>query len=118
MPFYDVSELHEIPLVNGITLTAIYGEKVSVSFLNLPPLSRLPIHHHVNEQVGIVLEGEIEYTIGEETRICGKGMAFVIPPNVPHSLVVVSERPAKLADIFTPPRKITEPLKYLEERKE
>jgi quercetin dioxygenase-like cupin family protein len=118
MPFYNVNELHEIPLVNGITLAAVYGEKISVSFLNLPPLSRLPIHHHANEQVGIVLDGEIEYTIGEETRVCGKGMAFVIPPNVPHSLVVVSERAAKLADIFTPPRKITEPLKYLEEQKE
>lgn len=113
MAFYDVSELQEVPLVNGITLSAIYGEKISVSFLNLPPLSRLPIHHHPNEQVGIVLDGEIEYTIGEETRLCRKGMAFVIPPNAPHSLVVVSDKSAKLADIFTPPRKITEPLHYL-----
>jgi quercetin dioxygenase-like cupin family protein len=102
-------------LINGITLKAIYSEKSSVSFLDLPAFSRIPTHHHSNEQIGVILEGEMEYTIGKETRVCGKGTAFVIPPNTPHSLVVVSNKPAKLIDVFTPRREITEPLKYVEE---
>ncbi len=68
-------------------------------------------------KVGIVLDGEIEYTIGERQRVWKRDGVCHSTENVPHSLVGVSERAAKLADIFTPPRKITEPLKYLEEQK-
>lgn len=114
MPFYELKDIHEIPLVHGITIKAIYGEKMSASFLDLPAFSRIPTHHHPNEQIGIVLEGELQYTIGEETKLCGKGTAFVIPPNVPHA-IVVSEKRAKLVDIFTPQREVTEPLTYFEE---
>ncbi|MBD3305277.1 cupin domain-containing protein [candidate division KSB3 bacterium] len=108
MAFYELSDLGDTPLINGITLKAIYGENLSASFLELPSFSRVPPHHHSNEQIGIVLQGEIEYTIGGETQVCHEGMAFVIPPNVCHSLVVVSERPAKLVDVFTPIRKASE----------
>jgi quercetin dioxygenase-like cupin family protein len=114
MPFFELQDIQDIPLVNGITLKAVYGEKCSVSFLELSPFSSIPAHHHENEQIGIVIEGELEYTIGDETRRCRNGTAFVVPPNTIHSAVVVSEQPAKLIDVFTPPRKITESLKYTE----
>lgn len=117
MPFFHLREIDEIPLVNGITIKAIYSEKSSVSFLTLPPFSRIPPHHHPNEQIGIVIEGELEYTIGDETQLCPEGTTFVIPPNAIHSVTVVSQQPARLIDIFTPPRKITEPLKYIEDEK-
>ncbi len=115
MAFYHLDDIQAIPLVNGITIKAVYSEKSSVSFLDLPPFSRIPMHHHENEQIGVVLEGEIEYTIDNETHLCRPGMTFVIPPNAPHSAVVVSKDPAKLIDVFTPPRKVTEPLNYTEE---
>jgi quercetin dioxygenase-like cupin family protein len=114
MSFYHLEEIQAIPLVNGITVKAIYSEKSSVSFLDLPPYSRIPMHHHENEQIGGVLEGEIEYTIENETAVCTPGMTFVIPPNAHHAAVVVSNTPAKLIDIFTPPRDLTEPLRYKE----
>lgn len=114
MSFYKLEDIQAIPLVNGITIKAIYSEKSSISFLDLPPYSRIPMHHHENEQIGVVLEGEIEYTIGDETVLCHTGMTFVVPPNVHHAAVVVSKKPAKLLDVFTPPRKVTEPLRYAE----
>ena len=95
MSFYELKNIQEVPLVSGITVKAIHAKKCSVSFLDLPAFSRIPTHHHPSEQIGVVLEGEVEYTIENETKICGKGSAFVIPPNVPHSLVVVSKKPAK-----------------------
>lgn len=106
MPFFELQKIRDIPLVNGITLKAIYGEKCSASFLELPPFSSIPAHHHENEQIGIVIEGELEYTIGGETRHCHKGTAFVIPPNTVHFGVVISDQPAKLIDFFTPPREV------------
>lgn len=112
MAFFDVSKMQEVPLVEGIRIKAVYGHQCSVSFLELEPFARLPEHHHVNEQIGVVLEGEIEYTIGAETKVCGPGTAFLIPPNTHHSAIVVSHQPVKLLDIFAPPRDLDEPLHY------
>jgi quercetin dioxygenase-like cupin family protein len=111
MPFYELKDVLGIPLVNGITIRAIYGQNVSVSFLEFAAYSTIPPHAHPNEQVGIVEEGALLYTIGDETKLCQAGSAFVIPPNVMHSATVVSDKPAKLIDVFTPPRNIQEPLK-------
>jgi len=112
MPFYELKDIQEIPLVNGITIKAIYGQSVSVSFLEFAPYSQIPPHAHPNEQIGIVMEGALQYTIGGESRLCPAGTAFVIPPNTVHAAMVVSDKPAKLIDVFTPPRDIQESLKY------
>ena len=114
MPFFEMQNIQTLPLVEGISIKAIYGEQCSASFLELAPFSRLPEHHHENEQIGLVLEGELEYTIGGEMKLCRKGMAFLIPPNTPHSCVVVSQKPAKIVDIFAPPRDLNKPLTYTE----
>ena len=112
MPFYELKEVQTLPLVNGITIKAIYGNSVSVSFLEFPAYSTIPPHAHPNEQIGIVTEGALHYTINGESRLCPAGTAFVIPPNAVHSATVVSDQPAKLIDVFTPPRNIMEPLKF------
>ena len=116
MPFYEVKDLQETPLVGGVTIKAVYGEKVSVSFLNLASYSTILPHHHDNEQMGIVLEGEMEYTIGDETRTCREGTIFVIPPQITHSVRVISSRPAKIIDIFAPPREAAESMKVIDKK--
>ncbi len=112
--FYELKDLSATPVLNGITMKAVYGEKSSIAFVELPAYSRIPLHHHSSEQIGIVLEGEIEYTVEGETKICGKGSMFIVPPNAHHSLVVVSNKTAKLIDIFTPKRELTKALNYVE----
>jgi len=114
MPFFELSDIQEAPLINGITIKGISGENISVSFLEFPPFARIPPHRHPNEQIGIVEDGELEYTIGDRTMVCRKGMAFLVPPNTTHSAAVVSEQPVRLVDVFTPPRRFTEPLKFEE----
>jgi mannose-6-phosphate isomerase-like protein (cupin superfamily) len=49
------------------------------------------------------LEGEAEFTIGDEKRIVKPGMAYLIPSNVKHK-VVTSDKPVLALDIFSPPR--------------
>ena len=114
--FYELKDLPEIPLVNGITTKAVSGEKSSVAFVDLPPMSHVDLHHHSREQIGIVLEGEVEYTIEGEIKHCRKGTVFVVPPNAHHSLVVTSEKGAKMLDIFTPKRDMTAAFKYVEKK--
>ncbi len=115
--FYELRDLSNIPLLNGVTMKAVYGDKSSVAFVDLPAFSRIPLHHHSSEQIGIVLDGEIEYTVEGETKVCGKGSMFIVPPNANHSLVVVSSKTAKLVDIFTPKRELTKALTYVEPAK-
>jgi quercetin dioxygenase-like cupin family protein len=114
MPFYELQDIQEIPLVNGITIKAVYGNHVSVSFLEFPANSTIPPHVHPNEQIGIVTDGALHYTINGEGKLCSVGSVFVIPPNAVHSARVVSDKPAKMIDVFTPSRNIMEPLSYTE----
>jgi len=114
MPFFNLDDVQAVPLVEGITVKAIYGDKVSASFLELAPFASIPPHHHDNEQIGIVLEGEVDYTIGSETMRCRRGAAFIVPSNTIHSGVVVSKEPARLISLLTPPRQVSEPLKTAE----
>ncbi len=60
-------------------------------------------HSHSNEQTGIVLDGEMKLTIGNETRLCQKGDAFAVPGNVEHS-VANGDKLTITVEAFSPPR--------------
>ena len=49
------------------------------------------------------MEGRLRFRIGSEEQVAGPGDAFIIPPNVVH-WGVVEEGPARVLDIFSPPR--------------
>ena len=59
-------------------------------------------HSHPHEQMTIVLKGEIEFTLCEETKLLKTGEAVAIPSNIVHGLVALTE--TELLDIFTPVR--------------
>ncbi len=88
-----------------VTSQIVWGERITLSYVSIEPNNPIPpLHKHPHEQMGMVLEGEVGLTIGEETRILKKGDAFLIPPNVPHGLSAPSKKPARVLDIFSPPR--------------
>ena len=62
----------------------------------------LPMHNHIHEQSTQVLEGKFEMTIGDETKIYEKGDLAVIPPNVIHGGVALTN--CQLFDVFSPVR--------------
>lgn len=71
--------------------------------VDLESFAILPSHSHYHEQAGIVLEGELEFTIAGETRLLQQGDLYFIPSNIEHS-VRVSSSPAKVLDVFHPVR--------------
>ena len=74
-----------------------------LSRVMLEPNSVVPMHSHPHEQAGIIVEGALEFTIGEETRIYTVGEMYIIPGNVAHS-VRTGNQPAVALDIFSPVR--------------
>jgi len=60
-------------------------------------------HSRPNEQTGIVIDGEMKLTIGNESRLCQKGDAFAIPGNVEHS-VTNGDKLTIIVEAFSPSR--------------
>ena len=63
----------------------------------------MPEHRHPQEQLGVVVRGELTLTIGGDSRLRRAGEMWVIPSDVPHS-VVVGPQGCSVAEAFSPPR--------------
>lgn len=98
-----VDELAPYLLMAGISARAVHGERVTVSVVDLDAGLDMVAHRHHNEQVGVVVRGELTFTIGGETRVRRPGDMWVIPPGVPHS-VTVGEHGCTVVEVFAPPR--------------
>ncbi len=59
-------------------------------------------HSHMNDQVGYVVFGQFEVSIGGQTRLCVAGDSYAIPGGVLHSGRVLED--TLTIDIFSPPR--------------
>tara|TARA_Y100001970_G_scaffold154371_1_gene189127 strand:+ start:68 stop:394 length:327 start_codon:yes stop_codon:yes gene_type:complete len=103
MYFFDESELTEINRAEGVVLKTLWGEKIMMSLVELSAGAIVPEHVHENEQAGLVLEGEFEFIIGNESKVISKGEYYMIPGNIPHK-VITGTKPARALDIFSPPR--------------
>lgn len=55
-------------------------------------------HHHPNEEVWTVIEGELEVTIDGETAIASAGYVGVVPGDAPHSVRALSDGRAMVAN--------------------
>jgi quercetin dioxygenase-like cupin family protein len=92
------------PVRKGIDRKAFTGEGCTLALHRLQPGHELLPHTHPNEQIVYILEGEVDFHIGEETvRLTGGGLALV-PPGVLHYVEVVGDKPALNLDVFTPAR--------------
>ncbi len=88
-----------------VTTKLVWGENLMLSYVTIAPNAEIPpLHSHPHEQMGIVLEGEITLTIGQETRKLKKTDAFWVPPNTLHGLAAPSDKIALVLDVFTPTR--------------
>ena len=87
----------------GFLVHAVCGQRMTLSHVTLQPHSEAPLHSHPHEQMGIVLEGEFKFTIGDETRLLEKGDMYLVPPNITHGGSTHSEQ-ALILDVFSPPR--------------
>jgi quercetin dioxygenase-like cupin family protein len=103
MPFINIQDIEPLEVVPGCRMRTPFGENLMLSYLEMDEGAVVPLHDHPHEQGGILLEGRVELTIGDEVRVCEVGEMFLIPPNVPHKAVAVGG-PARVLDVFSPIR--------------
>lgn len=69
-------------------------------YVSLAPGMHLARHQDSAEEVLVILEGELEVTIGDETRRVGAGDLAVVPAMVPHGAVNVGAGTARFVGVF------------------
>jgi quercetin dioxygenase-like cupin family protein len=89
--------------ISGLTMQTLTGGQLMANWVTIEPRRIVPRHQHPHEQLGVMLEGALELTIGDETRFLRPGDAYTIPPNLPHS-AATREEGCVVLDVFTPPR--------------
>jgi quercetin dioxygenase-like cupin family protein len=67
------------------------------------PTARAP-HDHPFDQLSFVLEGEMEFEVGNQTFRVGPGEVLVIPPDAKHTARALGSNTALSLDIFAPAR--------------
>ena len=77
-------------------------ETMTIGRILLAAGAVVPSHHHVHEQVANVLEGRLQFVVGDDERVVSAGESVFIPSEVPHSVEALDD--SVLLDVFSPRR--------------
>jgi quercetin dioxygenase-like cupin family protein len=86
-PFRTWNGRESFEFVDGVRLHAIGGEQVLLCRVQYAPGKQVPWHAHpATEQVMLILEGEVEMTIEDETTTLRPGDVCVVNRGLHHKL--------------------------------
>ena len=72
------------------------AHSLKISELVMSPGSSLRLHTHPHDEAIILLEGSVEMTAGEESRVVTQGHTLLAPLGIPHKLANTSSNDARL----------------------
>jgi len=85
MPFLDTNTLPQDERRPGWLGRYFHSPTLTFAHWDFKAGADIHAHSHEQEEVWQVIEGELEVTIGGETRVAGPGMVAVVPPHTGHS---------------------------------
>lgn len=101
MPYPDFIKAFpaiDVPFPEDVVQTAvIQSDDGLVAFFTFLKDMELPPHSH-GAQWGTVVEGEIKFTIGGETKDCKAGDSYSIPAGVEHGALIKAG--TRVIDVF------------------
>ncbi len=87
----------------GVEIFTNHGQHLMLSLVEFQPGAVVEEHSHPHEQLGLMLEGEMEFVIGGQSQIVRPGQMWRIPGGVPHK-AIAGDRPVRALDVFYPIR--------------
>ena len=97
------SENPTIEICPGITRRTITNGKTMYQMMaTLAAGSRMPEHHHPQEQIVHILEGKMRLIVDGVAHELSTGDSVYLASNVPHGVEVML--PTRVLDTFSPPR--------------
>ena len=101
--FVNPDECSQYEIFPGVNIQTMAGRQVMLSVVDMQPNAVVELHHHPHEQIGILLQGELHFTIGGEKQTLHPGQMWRIPGDVEHK-VIAGPKGAKALDVFNPIR--------------
>ncbi|NBW36168.1 MAG: cupin domain-containing protein [Cytophagia bacterium] len=102
MASIDISKIEPKEIIKGFKGKFIHTENTTLAFWEVEKGASIPLHAHIHEQTTQVVEGKFELTVDGETKIYENGLVAVIPSNVVHGGVALTN--CKIFDVFSPVR--------------
>ncbi len=103
----NLNDLDTFPLIqvwgDDVRARRVQGERITLAIVELAPNAIVPEHRHIAEQLGLVIEGEMHFTLDGETRTLGPGGTWRILSERPHNVQAGPEG-AVVIDVFSPVR--------------
>jgi len=104
--FHNIDDLADgilRELAPGLSTRIFAGEHAMLSIVTIAPHAEGVMHHHPEEQWGLLLEGSAVRIQGGEEIMVQKGDFWRTPGGVPHTMRA-GPQGARVLDIFSPPR--------------
>ena len=89
---------------NNVTRRVFSGKSSMMVMNELLPSSKPNLHQHPHEQLTYIVKGTCKFVLGDEVLEMAAGDIILVPPDVPHSLEVTSNKPVLNLDVFSPIR--------------
>ena len=97
------SEVPPFSPAPGIQVQPVIGESLMTCWIAMEPGAIVAEHSHVNEQLGVVVEGSVTLTVEGEARELVVGDAYFVPSDLAHNGVAGADG-VLLVETFVPIR--------------
>lgn len=84
MRFTNIKQISERQIFRGICGRYFHGERMTCGDVVLDPETDIPMHQHFHEQLTYLLEGRMEFVVGDEKSVMEPGDIAIIPGGVLH----------------------------------
>ena len=109
MPIFKYADLPVATPAPDTLRRQVYTDNMMVTVVDFVngPSPAAPPHQHPHEQISYIVEGKVNFIIGEgddkTVSLVEPGDLIVVPQNAPHTVEVLTES-ARLLDCFYPIR--------------
>jgi quercetin dioxygenase-like cupin family protein len=100
--FSRFAALLEEQIGEKISRRILSGDQGMIVWWSIGAGVHVETHSHANEQIVWMLKGKMEFRLGSEQRVCGRGDVVVIPGGTEHEAWFRED--TEVIDFFAPPR--------------
>src|SRR5262245_40390125 len=100
--FGTFAALPEEQISEKIIRRILYGDQAMLVGWSIVTGVYVEPHSHPNEQIVWMLKGKVEFRLGSEQRVCGKGDVVLIPGGTEHEAWFLED--TEVIDFFAPRR--------------
>ncbi len=98
MSFVDVDKLKVTERLAGWRGRYFHAVNMTVAHYEFTRGASIHEHHHPQEELYEVLEGELELTVDGVTQVARAGVAAIVPSNARHSVRALTDGRAIIVD--------------------